>query len=125
MSLTEYLRSNVKLAGWLTLFGAMQTYFVCNSCHDSLSEYALVSLFSASIWITLWMGNEFLVLWLDSKISWTQQPVKRLIAGLVAMIVYSVTAYWSLIKFFEIILDLRINTATETMYVTTGIAFLI
>jgi sensor histidine kinase YesM len=125
MTFVEYLRSRGKLVLWLIAVGILMTYFVCDNCHYSTYRYALVTGLTASLWITMWLGNEYLVMWLDSKIKWTTEPIKRLITGFLTMILYTLGSLSLLLKFFEWVLDLQINTKTETVYWTIGSTFFI
>jgi sensor histidine kinase YesM len=125
MSLKEYLKTKLTLIAVLTLIGIVTTYFVCDSCHSSAYRYFVVALFSASLWLTMWLGNEFLVLWLDEKIEWTREPVKRSIVGALVTIVYTVTTLLFLLNVFAFVFDFRINTPTQTLYTTTGLSFFI
>lgn len=125
MSFLDYLKSRVQLILWLTGSGILMTYFFCTTCLYSFEKYVVVSVLGAMLWITMWLGNEYLVQWLDTKIKWTTEPVKRLIAGLVAMTVYTVGALFLLIQGIEYVFDLRINTKIETSYWTMGFTFTI
>ena len=47
---------------------------------------------SLVIWITQWYGNEYIFETIDKRISWLEQPIKRLILGFIALIIYSASA---------------------------------
>ena len=57
-------------------------------------ESSLISLFwSSTMWFTLWTGNAYIVHYLDPRIKWIEQPLKRAIAGLILQAVYSLFAF--------------------------------
>lgn len=124
MTFIEYLKSKVKLIAVLTLGGIVMTYFVCNSCLESWKKYTLISLLVASMWIILWLGNEFISHVLDEKIPWTKKPITRLVMGAIAVIVYSVSATFVLVKLFEIGFSLNIGVVNQ-LYVTVIITIVI
>lgn len=47
------------------------------------------SIFNGSLWVTLGLGNGYLVDWLDTKMPWLQMPVTRVLTSLALTIVYS------------------------------------
>lgn len=75
----------ISLAG-----SAATTYFSCPGCSDDFLRYVWVTLFSASLWISLWLGNGAITNWLSRKVSWVAYPVKRFVLGVVTSIVYTV-----------------------------------
>jgi hypothetical protein len=125
MTLLEYLKSRARLSLWLFACGMVMTYFSCTSCHYSVLRFAIGSCLTASIWIVMWLGNEYIVVWLDSKIKWTTEPIKRLFAGLLGMATYTSIALWVVLESIEYFLNLPIKTKTETMYIAMGFTLVI
>jgi len=124
MTIIEYIKCRYKLIFWLIIFGAVMAYFSCTICRENIRWYLLMWSFCSSMWIFMWLGNEYLVDWLDTKLSWTEQPLSRLLVGVFAMIFYTVPAIWLLIELFDM-LGIHINTRTETMWATMGVTFII
>lgn len=54
--------------------------------------FLVATMWSLVIWFTQWYGNEFIFDFIDKRISWLEQPVKRLILGFIALVVYSSSA---------------------------------
>lgn len=52
-------------------------------------RFLIATLWSIVIWVTQWYGNESIVLKLDYKIPWLDYPIKRLIIGFFAVVLYS------------------------------------
>ena len=52
----------------------------------------IASSWSLVIWITQWYGNEYIFEFFDKRISWLEQPVKRLTLGFIALVIYSASA---------------------------------
>ncbi len=82
---------HLNILGISILIGGVLTYFTCPICSSSFKYYAIVSTFSISMWYFLWSGNNGLAHYLDAKVSWIDQPIKRLIVGILATIIYSVS----------------------------------
>lgn len=56
--------------------------------------------FAASMWISLWKGNEALSNLLDLKYSWLESPGKRFLVGMASMIIYSLSAAFLVYSLF-------------------------
>ena len=120
-----YLKSKLTLVACLILASGVMAFLVCDRCVKSLPWFMKVSAFTASIWVSMWLGNEYLSVYLDAKISWTIQPAKRFMAGIAAMLIYTVSAMYALIQFFGAVLDINIGSLSEMLYGTLIVAFLI
>lgn len=125
MSFIEYLKSKTVLIFWLIVGGSIMTYFVCDSCSQSISWYVKVSVFTAAIWILMWLGNEYLSHFLNQKISWTKEPVKRFVFGIVAMLVYTIATISILVTAFENGFGVNIGGVMGMLYGTVITAFII
>ena len=55
-------------------------------------NFLVATVWSLIIWITQWYGNEYIFETIDKRISWLEKPVKRLVIGFVALIIYSSSA---------------------------------
>lgn len=110
---------------WLVLGGMVMTYFICDSCLTSWKWYAIVSLFSSCIWIAMWLGNEYLSHMLDEKISWRERPLSRFAWGIVAILVYTVSATYLITLGFRAAFGLRGATFPDMIYGSVTITFLI
>src|SRR5690349_15109072 len=99
----EKLFSRVKLIAFLVLGGCVMTLMTCRSCLGDFNRYMLVASFCVSIWIAMWIGNEYIVTFIDKKISWTKEPIKRLLAGLVGMIAYTVFGGYVIMLAFDLV----------------------
>ena len=72
-----------------------------------------------------WFGNEYLHEYLDEKINWTKHPIKRLLVGLVVMVVYTVPTIYLVVSLTEIVFDLNLGAISKTIYVSVGITLVI
>lgn len=52
-------------------------------------NFIIATVWSMAIWVTQWIGNEYIHEKIDSQISWLEQPVKRLAVGFIALVTYS------------------------------------
>jgi hypothetical protein len=74
------------------LFGMVMTLVYCSDCLTNWAERKQVFLFSGSLWVILWKGNELISDFADTRVSWMHRPTLRLLLGLLLHIVYSVLA---------------------------------
>jgi hypothetical protein len=100
--------------------GIVMTAMSCRSCWSDGGKFALVSVFCISLWMAMWWGTELIICWIDIKLSWTREPLKRLLAGLAAMLTYTAAVVFILIGVFRL-LGLNFGNALGTLYWTLGV----
>jgi sensor histidine kinase YesM len=73
--------------------GLIGGYLSCNSCFNELNSLT-VAIFSlnAAFWLFFWKGNQYLSDFIGTRISWLEAPGKRLLIGLVVMVIYTLIA---------------------------------
>ncbi len=125
MTFIEYLKSRSVLVACLIICGSFMTFFVCDICSSSLSWFVKVSVFTSAIWISMWLGNEYMSHVLDQKISWTKEPIKRFAVGIAGMLVYTIVVVFVLVTIFEKGLDVNVGGITGMLYGTVSITFII
>ena len=105
--------SKLREYGWgsvVALVGsAILMYFMCTSCQSDFKRYIWNLLFSFVSWMSLWVVNGELNDFLDTKISWIESPVKRLIAGVTGTIFFTVIAILAIVKAWEFVWDVRFD----------------
>lgn len=101
------------------------TYFSCTSCHDDLERFSGYVLYSAVTWAGLWIVNSYMNDVLNERISWIETPIKRLVVGIIATIVFTVIAAVIILKGFEFLMGFKFNNYTEIIQVTLIITFFI
>lgn len=101
------------------------TYAFCDRCRELNYTYVMVSLYCASLWVTLWFGHNFLAHYLDGKISWTTAPIRRLSWGLVITVGYTVFILLSLGWLFSAFSGVDLTMNTEAFYSSFVITFVI
>lgn len=94
------LKSSLVLVASLLAGGFLMPLFTCNSCLSNWKLYFVIASFCSVTWMAMWFGNEFIVDWLDARISWTQEPLKRFASGLVAAVVYPMISVFIIMKLF-------------------------
>jgi hypothetical protein len=124
MTVLTYVRTKGQLVAWLIAGGIVTTYFMCESCTQSMSRYALVAIYISLMWIAMWLGNEFISHALDERIPWTKQPIKRLVVGIAVVVAYSFSVAYALAKIFERFFDVTAG-GTMHLYVTVIITVVI
>lgn len=73
----------------------------------------LISLgWAYAICATQWLGHGYIFSYLDKKIDWIEKPVKRSLAGLVALVVYSAIAFYFIQTLFFYLVNGQIPTAS-------------
>jgi hypothetical protein len=100
-------------------------YFMCTSCRTNYELFGWNIVFSFISWITLWGVNSELNDFLSRKISWVKFPTKRLLAGIVATIFFTVLAIIGLIKLWEFIWDIEFGNYSEIVINSLVITFFI
>ncbi|MBL4710009.1 MAG: sensor histidine kinase [Flavobacteriales bacterium] len=89
----SWLQKNKKTLLLATL-GALGSCFLFNSeATLSLKGFLLRFIWSWVIWTTQWFGNGYLGDFLTKKISWTEKPLLRAVAGIAGLVVYSLLAF--------------------------------
>lgn len=96
------LKATIKLIFWLIVGGFLMTPLLCRSCRQDTGWYLVVAVYCSLMSIVMWFGNESIVDWLDKKLSWTREPVKRVAAGVIAMLLYTVLAAFILMNIFRL-----------------------
>jgi sensor histidine kinase YesM len=131
------LRQSWKISIILLLCSLVMTVLISYGEDWPLRVVAMVALFTGGMWLALWLGNSFLTDIIDRMVSWTEQPVKRLIYGVIGMFVYTMSAVYFLVYFFRWVLNFDVgndlrgmlnNTIIITTLITmfmTGRSFLL
>ncbi len=89
----KFLLSHVRdIVLMFILGGLFNTFLTCPKCFSDFDLVWRVWVFSGMMWVLLWKGNELITCRLDDYISWVKEPGKRLIFGIVAMLLYTVIA---------------------------------
>lgn len=106
--------------------GTVMSYLSCPKCYTSSWQAVLFTWsFSVSVWLFLWKGNEIIHGLIDRKISWLEAPAKRFIIGLLAVLVYTPTAVYLLMKFFAWVGDVNFGNANWTIFFSVVITIVI
>lgn len=108
----DNVRSEAKIFMVCVVASITQTYFSCISCRSSPSRFTIVVFFTLCIWYFLWRGNAFLATTIDKKVSWLEEPVKRLLVGVIATLAYSCAVVMITIKMFEWIFSFYLGSST-------------
>ena len=125
MSFATYLKKRISLFPWIVLGGVTMTLFLCTSCRTSMEYFLSVSALTITCWALMWFGNEYLHEYLDEKIDWTKHPIKRLIVGLVVMLLYTVPTIYVVLSLTEMFSNLNIGAISKTIYMSVGITLVI
>jgi hypothetical protein len=120
----QFARENAVMVPILALAGFIMSYFIWLDCCESKSSLFWISLFTAILWIMLWLGNAFVSRLLDTYFSWQSQPVTRLFAGIAGMVMYTLSAVYSIVEVFGLI-GFTIGDRLEGTYYSTVVVTLI
>jgi len=124
-SLYKFLLENLKALFWATLCGFVMSYFIWRGCCTSTTALILIGCFTALIWIALWLGNAYVSNVLDYFFSWERETIMRLIAGLIGMVVYTLSAVYGLIFLFRNVFGFNLGDGLEETYFSTIVITLI
>lgn len=101
------------------------TYFTCQSCHSDAGKYLWVTFFSSVLWVSLWVGNELLTIFISSKISWVEFPLKRFIIGVTSTVLYTVSVVMIIVLVWERVMHFRFGSYFEMVFTSLIITFFI
>ena len=124
-SLLKFLRTNFITMLWLIVAGFVMSWFIWRGCCTQISSYVWISFFTASLWIALWLGNAYVSQALDNFFSWHKEPVRRLVAGLIGMTLYTVGAVYGIVFVFRYGFGFSVGDQLDGTYLTTIIITLI
>ncbi len=124
-SLFNFLRENLKAVFWATLCGSVMSYFIWRGCCDGIPTLIWIACFTAIMWVSLWLGNAYVSCVLDYFFPWEKQTITRLIAGLIGMVVYTLSAVYGLIFLFGTVFGFHLGDEIEETYYTTIVVTLI
>lgn len=106
--------------------GGGMGFLMCNECFYNLPKALIVSGYSAGLWILLWLGNGTLTDYIDTKISWVTHPLRRIIVGISAMLVYTTLAVIFLIFVFRNFgLNISNDAISFNVFISIGITIII
>jgi len=123
--LLKKIHSTVKLIVLLITTGFVMTYFVCPSCMHSFRAYFLCGVFCSTTWIVLWIGNTQVSKWLSKYLSWTENPGKRFLFGLLSTFGYTIGSVYILTATFKWLTDFNVEFARDMLYTTIPITIAI
>jgi LytS/YehU family sensor histidine kinase len=121
----QVLTREIKFLAGIAVISVAQTWFNCQRCHADPRSYALVSFFSFCIWILLWRGNSWMTDYIDARIPWLKEPVKRLAFSVVTTIVYTVGVVLLLMYVFRLVFDFTFGNALQYTLVYSTVITLI
>lgn len=101
--------------------GIVLSFLTCPACFSSVKECAFDSLFSTSIWVSLWLGNSFMARYLDTKISWIDAPTKRLVFGVTGTVVFSTVAVALLLLIWRPLLSFELRNEVMLRVIITSL----
>lgn len=136
-ALVPFLKENLKPIVGMLIAGTVMGWFIWRGCCEKISSLVWTSIFTVTLWLALWLGNAFVSEWLDNIFSWHKEPIKRLVAGLIGMTIYTIGAVFGIIyafhlafgfdvgdKFYGTVYSTILITLVITMFMT-GRAFLL
>ncbi|MCU0369722.1 MAG: sensor histidine kinase [Cyclobacteriaceae bacterium] len=96
-----FFRESWRIALWLVIAGVAMTIIISSGQDWSASILIKVASFTCLIWLSLWLGNAYLSQWIDTRISWQENPGFRLVVGIVAMLIYTIASVYALVWFYR------------------------
>ncbi len=125
-SILKFLKTYFVTMLWLIVAGFVMSWFIWRGCCVRISSYFWISFFTAVLWIALWLGNTYVSQALDNFFSWQKEPIKRLVAGLIGMTVYTVGAVYGIVFVFQYGFGFSVgDSKLDVTYITTIIITLI
>jgi len=81
--------------------------------------------YSGFMWLFFWKGNQYLVDFWNSRISWLEQPVKRFIIGVLTVFIYTPLVIVLLNTSFNLLPGISTDWGSMDVVVSIGITFFI
>jgi len=108
MKVVQFCRENYKIVLWLILGSFVVSYISFPPVNHKTSLLIKFGAFTSCMWVMLWLGNAYTADWVSQWISWTEKPIKRFAAGMLVMVVYTVTVVVLLIWFFKLFVNFNL-----------------
>lgn len=122
----EFCANNWQTFVWLILAGLGMTLFWAPFWLRGWDTYLSVAFFMIAQWVGLWLSNSWTSHAVSMWIPWTTAPVKRLVVGMIAMVLVTLVTMFVVIWMAELILGLSFRGGLlETAYYTLTITFII
>jgi len=122
----EFVRAYWKTSVLTTLAGFAMALLYVKPWDRSWEAYIRVGFFTAIVWQFLWIVNRWTSQLVSKRISWTEQPVKRFIVGMIVMVVSTVIALFLIVLNFEYLLGWRfMGDFRELMTTSLVVTFII
>jgi LytS/YehU family sensor histidine kinase len=103
----------------ILLAGTIMSIFSCLDCYThSFKSAATIWSYSVSIWLVLWKGNEILHNLIDRKLTWEDNPIKRLIIGLIVILIFTPSAMYLLMIFFSWMANISFGNVKWTLIIS-------
>ena len=92
INLRESVRPFKKVRYYVLAMVAMCIMFALYYMPDIFTwqRFGATFVWSAAIWITQWAGHSYIAHQIEKKYSWVKEPIKRLLVGMVALVIYTV-----------------------------------
>jgi hypothetical protein len=100
------------------------SYLSCSSCFSDINKVMILIPVNFVIWVLLWKGNEVTVDVMNRMYSWLEQPVKRLIGGILAHTAYTALAVYCVFYMF-LAFGIDLGDVNTTLRFSIGATFLI
>lgn len=99
----DLLKNELRDYAVIFLISTAFAYFTCQGCFTDFEQSFRNTLHSFIVWAFLWKGNSYISIYLSNRVSWTQQPFRRFVVGMVSMIIYTTLIMFLLQYFFFLI----------------------
>ena len=122
----KFWLKNWKTFIWLTFAGFAMTVIWAPPWERPIMSYLKVGSFTALLWNSMWLGNSYASDLVSLKLSWTEEPFKRFLAGMVVMISFTLSALFAIMFLYEFALGMRFHgDVTQLIWTTLSITFVI
>ncbi len=76
-----------------TVVGVITGILSCLDCFDNTEELKMTIVISIMIWQSQWLGHAIIQTYFDRKYPWLDYPVKRIITGVLGVLIYSTISF--------------------------------
>jgi sensor histidine kinase YesM len=126
MTAKGFVKEYGKAMIWLSLIGFAMTVFVDPPWERGTVAFLKLGFINIVMWVLMWVGNDVTSHLLSERISWTREPMKRFIVGMIVMVGITVTAVLVAAWMYYVLLGMDITRYIVTvLYLSFAISLVI
>jgi sensor histidine kinase YesM len=99
-------------------------FITCSTCLTDFDTFIIILPVNFAFWLILWKGNALTSNLIDKLYNWIDQPLQRLIGGIVGHTAYTTLAVFCIFHLFELF-GIQMGRIEYTLTISIGVTFVI